>query len=144
DRARDYTRSAREGFIFDPALISAERNLFRPAFLDKIYVCAFWRKHFVMTNGSAFSPHIDLVDVQDRDDYMRYPAVDEVNGLVFILEVKPDVQPQISRFSHIQRDEIVSCAIHFCKTQHPISFSILRRDSQPPLPVASLAFTYSA
>jgi len=44
----------------------------------------------------------------------------------------------------VDQDEIVSCAIHFCKTQHPISFSILRRDSQPPLPVASLAFTYSA
>src|SRR5437588_112104 len=44
----------------------------------------------------------------------------------------------------VDQDEIVSCAIHFCETQHPVSCSILRRDSQPPLPVASLAFTYSA
>ena len=45
--------------------------------------------------------HIDIIEVLDGDDYMRHPAVDEVNGLVFIRDAKHDVQSQISRFGHM-------------------------------------------
>src|SRR5439155_20579797 len=40
ERARDYAGAAREGFIFHAALISADRNLIRCPFLNKIYVRA--------------------------------------------------------------------------------------------------------
>src|SRR5438046_4052529 len=91
ERARDDTCSASEGLIFHATLISADRNLFRSAFLDEIYVGAFWRKHLVMANRRAFSSHIHIVNSLDRDDHMRHAAVDEMDALVFIPNAKRDV-----------------------------------------------------
>src|SRR5206468_8098897 len=49
--ACDYPSAACERFVFHAAFISPDSNFVWPAFLDEVYVCAFWRKHFVIAKG---------------------------------------------------------------------------------------------
>jgi len=75
------------------------------AFLEEIYVCALGRKHFVMTNGGAVPPDIDIVDLRDWNDNVRHPAVDKMNGFGFACDLQRNIQPQIARRRHLQRHQ---------------------------------------
>ena len=50
ERACHYPGAACERFVFNPAFVSADSDFFGSTSLDKVYVCAIWREHFVMAN----------------------------------------------------------------------------------------------
>src|SRR5882724_2372262 len=83
ERAGDYSGPTRERFVFHAAFIGADSDFVGSAFFDEVHVCAVRRKHFVMTNRSALTSHINIIDFCNWDYDMRDPAVNEVNRLVF-------------------------------------------------------------
>ena len=67
ERARDYSRAARERFVFHAAFIRADGDFIGSTFLDEVHVCAVRRKHFVMTNRCTLASHIDIIDVRQPE-----------------------------------------------------------------------------
>jgi hypothetical protein len=91
-RAGNNTRSARERFVFDAALVSSQQNVLRARFLNKIHVCACRRKYFVTPNGFASPANIDIVDFGNRDNDVRHTAVNEVR--IFFLSIRGQIDPE--------------------------------------------------
>src|SRR5713226_945460 len=107
ESARDHARAARERFVFHTTFIATGGESFRTSFLEELYVCALWQKHFVITNGLARPPDIDIVNLRNRNNNMRHSGVDKVDRLGFASEAKRDIQSQIGRLAHLQRYQLI-------------------------------------
>src|SRR5437773_12138317 len=78
-RARYHPGTARQCFVFNPALVSANRDFFRATFLQKIHVCTFRRKHVMLPDLFSSAANIDNINPRNMDDYMRHASVDVMN-----------------------------------------------------------------
>ena len=55
-----------------------------------------------MPDGRADAAHIDVLEIVDRNDYMRHAAVYEMGGDDPVPQRNLDPKPQIFRLAHLQ------------------------------------------